>query len=52
MYMTFGGRNTNSQGLEARGTSNIQPHIGVTLGYDIFSTPPSISRSVFASRWA
>jgi hypothetical protein len=37
VYMTFGGRNTNDPMLPSRAASNIEPHLGVTIGYDVAS---------------
>jgi hypothetical protein len=42
IFVTLGGVNTNSVELNSRGTSNLQPYVGATFGYDLFST------SVFA----
>ncbi|MCK6544327.1 adventurous gliding motility protein CglE [Myxococcota bacterium] len=39
LFMTFGGRNTNNPDLPARGVSNVQPHLGVTVGYDVVHGP-------------
>lgn len=39
LFLTFGGRNTNDPTLPSRGTSNIQPHVGVTVGYDLVHGP-------------
>lgn len=40
VFFTLGGRNTNSQSgtLPSRGTSNIQPYVGILVGYDLVST--------------
>ena len=38
VFMTIGGRNTNNEALPSRGTSNIQPYVGVMVGYDLVST--------------
>lgn len=38
VFLTFGGRNTNNPMLPSRPTSNIQPHLGVVVGYDVFHT--------------
>lgn len=38
VFLTFGGRNTNNPMLPSRPTSNIQPHLGIVAGYDIFHT--------------
>ena len=38
VFLTFGGRNTNDPLLPARSTSNVQPYLGVTLGYDLSHT--------------
>lgn len=35
VFLTFGGRNTNNPELPKRVTSNIQPQLGVTVGYDV-----------------
>src|SRR5688572_16561036 len=35
IFVTIGGVNTNSVELNSRGTSNLQPYIGATFGYDI-----------------
>jgi hypothetical protein len=35
VFLTFGGRNTNNPMLPSRVTSNIQPHLGVVVGYDV-----------------
>jgi hypothetical protein len=35
IFITFGGRNTNNIDLPSRGTSNLQPFLGLTLGYDV-----------------
>jgi hypothetical protein len=35
MYMTFLGRNTNDPMLPSRFSSNLEPHIGVNVGYDV-----------------
>ncbi len=38
VFVTLGGVNTNSVELNSRSTSNLQPYIGATFGYDVFST--------------
>src|SRR5262245_30622529 len=35
LFLTFGGRNTNDPGLPSRSTSNVQPQLGLTVGYDL-----------------
>lgn len=37
LYLAFGGRNTNNPNLPTRSTSNIQPYLGITIGYDVVS---------------
>lgn len=39
VFLTFGGVNANNPSLPKRATSNLQPHIGVTLGYDLSHGP-------------
>jgi hypothetical protein len=38
VFVTLGGVNTNNPETPPRSTSNIQPYVGATFGYDIFST--------------
>jgi hypothetical protein len=38
IFVTIGGVNTNSIELNSRSTSNLQPYVGATFGYDVFST--------------
>jgi hypothetical protein len=38
-FFTFGGYNTNLPELPAKGLSNVQPYLGLVLGYDIMSKP-------------
>jgi hypothetical protein len=38
IFMTLGGRNTNNEALPSRGTSNVQPYLGVLVGYDLVTT--------------
>jgi hypothetical protein len=35
VFLTFGGTNTNNPALPSRATSNIQPYVGVMVGYDV-----------------
>jgi hypothetical protein len=37
VFMTFGGKNTNDPMLPSRTVSNLEPHLGVTVGYDVLS---------------
>jgi len=39
VFLTLMGRNTNKAGLPAKVTSNTQPYVGVTLGYDVLAKP-------------
>jgi len=36
-YLTFGGRNTNDPTLPTKTVSNLQPYVGLTLGYDVLT---------------
>jgi hypothetical protein len=38
IYMSFGGVNTNRVDVPSKPVSNIQPYVGLTFGYDVFST--------------
>jgi hypothetical protein len=38
MYLTFFGRNTNDTTLPSRFSSNLEPHLGVNIGYDVAHT--------------
>lgn len=38
VFFSLGGRNTNSVNLTSRTFSNVQPYVGLTLGYDVFHT--------------
>ena len=38
IFVTIGGVNTNSVELNSRTTSNLQPYVGATFGYDLVST--------------
>lgn len=37
IFVAFGGRNSNAPGIPSRSTSNLQPYIGLTVGYDLMS---------------
>lgn len=38
-FFTFGGYNTNVPELPSKGMSNVQPYLGLILGYDLMSKP-------------
>jgi hypothetical protein len=39
VFLTLLGRNTNKATLPAKSTSNAQPYLGITLGYDVLEKP-------------
>ena len=39
IFLTLFGRNTNKQELPSKATSNVQPYLGVTIGYDVLQKP-------------
>ena len=39
IFLTLFGRNTNKIGIPSKATSNMQPYLGVTFGYDLIQKP-------------